>query len=309
MALGLPTPPPGGGGGGGGLVGTIGRNILGGNYSTPQPSAQQQAALNWLQSSAGLNYSNYNSNLNALAAERNAALAAAGAGSAAAGRDYALTMRGIDQDLLYGGQLREQEKYRNVDLGRQRSASDWRYAQGSWDILKNDLGARKNYANEGFGLANRQTNLQYNTGMRGLASDAVARGARTAGGTIAQSGDLVEGRGIGLAGNRLDLKQALNAINTQYKQGAAQYNKASRDYGLDQKTFNSIAMTYGIQAAQAAAQAALARDRAASNRASASAGSGAARARALAGYGAAANQAQQQYAQQQMALYGQLFGL
>lgn len=297
----------GGGGGGGGLLSGAVQNIH--NSISPPMSAQQQAALNYLQGASGLNLSQYNSSLSALNAQRNAYNSAYGAAAGAANRDYGLTIRGINDDLRFGNQLRGQEQYRNVDLGRERSNVELGSARGIWDILRQDLTQRRGFANRGFGLANQRTTGAYNTGMRGVGTDAMARGAMRSAGAIGQFGDVRQQRDIGLGENRLQLDQTMGGIDTEYRYGARRWNDANANYRIDQKTFDSLAKTYGIQAAQALAQAALGRDRAASNRSSATSGAAASRAASLANLAGGQSSAYNQYMQNQMGLMQQLYGL
>lgn len=301
MALGMPSAV---GGGGPGFV--SGPGIL--KPSNPM-SSQQQAALNYLQGASGLNLASYNNTLSNLGASRNAINAAYGNAAGAAGRDYGLTIRGIDEDLKFGNQLREQEQYRNVDLGRSRSIADFGNARSIWDIMRGDIGRRAGFNTRNYGLAQRQTTAQYDTGMRSVGSDAIARGARTAAGTLAQFGDVRTSRDIGFGRNRLDFDTTKQALDTEHRRGAQAYKYAGQTHGLDMKTFASIAKTYGIQAAQALAQAALGKERAAANRSSATGGAGAQRAQALAGLSSGQSNAYNQYMQQQMGLYSQLLGL
>lgn len=302
MPLGAPVPPPGTAGGGGGKQG----GYIG---SRGQFNPQQAAMLNWLQGASGQNLGMYQSTLSNLGAQRNAIYGAYGNAAGSAGRDYGLTLRGIEDELKFGTQLRDQERYRNVDLGRSRSIADYGNAQAMWNILRGDIGRRAGFNTRNLNLGNAQVASQYNTGMRTVGSDAVARGARTAAGTLAQFGDVRTGRDQGLARNRLDYDVTKQGLDTEYQRGAQGFKYAGQQFGIDKKTFDSLAKTYGIQAAQAVAQAALARDRAAANRSSAVGSAGAQRAQALAGLGGAQQSAYNQYMNTQMGLMQQLYGM
>lgn len=310
MALGMPGSGGGGGyraSGGPGIGTAIGVGL--GNAAPGSINPQQQAALNWLQGASGMNLANYNSSLGAIGAQRNAANAMYGAASAAAGRDYGLTMRGIDLDLKYGNQLRGQEQYRNVDIGRMRSNLDlWNALQNN-RITQGDINARRAFAQQGFNLNRQNIGAQYNTGMRQVGSDAIARGARTAAGTLSSFNDVVGEKNRANIGNRLDFNKQNQALKTESQRSSTQTEVARRGHGLDKRTFDSLARTYGIQAAQAIDQAALARDRAAATRSNATGGAGAGRMSALAGLAGQQNSAFQNYFNNQMGLMSQLYGM
>lgn len=288
---------------GGGLMGAINDQRSQGGMSPGQQALNQYG-----QGMAQMNQAAYNSALGAIGAQRNAALGGYGAASASAGRNYALTMQGIANDLRFGNQLRTQEQYRNVDLGRMRSALDlWRADRG-FAISNADITRRVGFAGRGFNLANADTRAQYQTGTRNMLSDAVSRGARTAAGTLASSQDLVGQRTRGLAGNQLTYDTALSGLRTERQRAGVENTAAHRSYGIDRRTFDSLAKTYGIQFAQAAADAALARQRAAASRSDALGSARAGQASQLAGLAGAQQQAYSQYMQNQMGLFSQLLG-
>lgn len=309
MSLGMPS---GGGGGGYQANDTGGSGMSWGQVSGggggPQLSGQQQALLNYTQGAMGMNQGNYNAALGAIGAQRNAINGAYGSAAGAANRSYGLDIRGINQDLMYGNQLRTQEQYRNVDLARLRSGQQLWGADRGWGIQQGDINRRVGFAGRGFGLANQGTQAQYGTAMRGVASDSIARGARTAAGTLSQFGDVAGARTRGLAENRLGYDSTLSGLRTERQQGQLSNTMAHKSYGLDQRTFDSLAKTYGIQFAQAAADASLAKDRAGANRSAATGNAGAGRASALAGLAGSQQSAYSNYMQQQMSLYSQLLG-
>lgn len=290
---------------GGDWLGYIG----GKTYATPVLSPQQQAALNWLQGSMGTAELNYNQALRSLSAQRAAASGLYGAIAKAARRDYGLTIQGIDQDLYYGNLLRDQEKYRNVTLGRERALADYQNAFWNWGITNTDILQRWVLADRGFELDNRNVGFQYDVGMRDVASDAIARGARTAAGTIDRFGDVRERRDIGLAQNRLALDTTRQALKTEGARAKQAYEHQRRIYGIDLKMFDSLAKTYGIQAAQAAAQAALAKQRAAAARDAAVSNAAAQRNAALASISSQRTSLTNNYFNQLLSGYSQLFRL
>jgi hypothetical protein len=276
-------------------------------YTSPI-SPQQQAALNYLQGAAGQNLGSYNSALAAIGAQRNALGGAYGAMSGAANREYGTAIKGINQDLMFGNQLRGQEQYRNVDLGRARALADYKNQFTTLGITNTDIMRRWLQATSGYHLDNRKTKLAYGTGMRETGSDAIARGARTAAGTLADFADVRATRDIGLDANRLNLEVTRGGLKTEGARAKQQFAAFKAQYGIDLKTFNSLAKTYGIQAAQAAAQAALAKERAGNARSSAGANAAASRASGLAGLAGAQQNAYNQYMQGQQGIMSQLLG-
>ena len=279
---------------------------VGGRVTTSSYSPQQRAAYNWLQAQGGTNELNYNQSLAAINAQRRAIGGAYGAAASQANRDAGLAIRAANEDLWYGTQLRNEGQYRDVDLGRSRSYTDSWNATQLWNFLRQNLTERRGFAERGYGLANQQTNLQYGGQMRETGSDAISRGARTAAGTIAKFGDIRQGRDIGLAGNRLELERESSSIDDAWRRGDQANWLAQTHHGINLQEFDSIARTYGIQAAQAAAQAALARDRAESARAGSIGAASASRNAALAGLSGQRASAESNYLGQQTALMQQL---
>lgn len=281
----------------------------------------QQAVQNWHEGTTGLNELDYNNRLSQISAQRNAASAgyqsavsAANRGYGVAKKGHGLDIRGINQDLRFGNQLRAEEKYRNVYIARKRSRSDFGQAQRTFLSGIKDAFEQKDFARRGHSGAQEDIRAGYRSGVRDVISDAAGRGARTAGGTIARGQELGGARARGLEKAQLDFDSAMSGIRSAERRNASAFTHAKEQYGLDQKTFDSLEKTYGIQAAQAVAQAKLAKDRARLalesanvSRQNAVSQAAAQRSQALAGLTGATGQAFTDYGRAQIAAQQQFY--